>query len=168
MKALPLCFCLTCLDKRCLLVGLFAEERFDERLAHPLREAQLEDDAIACFLHLAVSRAEECVIAAAAVLGIGAEVACAVILRHHATLLTGTVATAHDVLSRLKPARIDVDVTVLIEHCLCLHLEILDKYILLLHCSELIAREVIEKGAYIIADAQLIPSTSTQVRNLFY
>jgi len=111
-----------------------------------------------------VSRAEERVIATAAVLGVGTEVACAVVLRHHATLLTGTVATAHDVLSCLKPARVDVDVTVLIEHRLCLHLEILDKNVLLFHCSELIAREVFEKGAYIIADAQLIPSTSTQVK----
>ena len=145
-------------------VRLFAEERFDESLTHALGEAELEDDMLQRLLHLAVSRAEERVIATAAVLGVGAEAACAVILRHHATLLTGTVATVHDVLSCLKPARVDVDVTVLIEHCPCLHLEILDKNFLY-HCSELIAREVFEKGAYIIADAQLILSTSTQVKN---
>ena len=192
-EALPLCFRLTCLDKRCLLVRLFAEERLDERLAHPLGDAQLENHILQRLLHLAVSRSEERVVARAAVLGVGTEVACAVILRYHATLLTGTVTTAHDVLSRLKPARVDVDVTVLIEHCLCLHLEILDKYVLLFafqakiltlgrvqtrltllslnrifHCTELIAREVFEKGAYIIADAQLIPSTSTQVRNYLF
>ena len=130
---LPLCLSSTCLDKRCLLVRLFVEERLDESLAQLLGEAQLEDDAAPRLLHLAVSRAEECRIAAAAVLGVGGETAGAVVLGHHASLLTGLAATANDVLPQLEWAWVDVDVTVLIEHCLCLHLEILDKNVLLFH-----------------------------------
>ncbi len=122
-----------CLDERCLLVRLFAEERFDERLAQTLGEAQLEDDRLQRLLHLAVRRAEERRVACSAVLGVGAEVACAVVLRHHAAFLADAVATAHDVLSQLKPAGVDVDVTVLCEHCLRLHLEIVDKNFFLFH-----------------------------------
>ena len=159
-----MCFLSPCPDKRSLLLRLLAEERLDERLAQSLGEAHLEDDAPQRLLHLAVGRAEELTIARAAVLGVGSEAARAVVDGHHAALLARLAAAADDVLPLLEGTRIDIDAAILGKHCLRLHLEILDKNFLY-HCSELIAREVFEKGAYIIADAQLIPSTSTQVKN---
>ena len=136
----PFRFLAAGLDK-CLLFLLFlTQQRLYQRLAHTLGETELEDYVASGFLYLAVRRAEERVVTAAAVLGIGVETACAVVLRHHAALLPDAVATAYDVLPQLERARIDVDVTVLGKNRLSLHTEILDENVLL-HFSELICEK---------------------------
>lgn len=135
------------LDERLLLLRLLAVQPLDESPAQPLGEPQLEDDVVPRLLHDAVRRAEQFPVAAAAVLGIGAEAARAVVLRHHAPLLDGAPGAASDVLPQFEGARIDVDVAILGEHRLSLHLEIVDEN--LFHCLELFAREVFEKGPYI-------------------
>ena len=64
---------------------------------------------------------------------VGTEMARAVILRHHASLLAGACPSAHDVLAQLKSAGADVDVPISIKNCLCLHVEIFDENSVLFH-----------------------------------
>ena len=68
---LPRSFCPTGLDECLQLARLVTEQGLDECLAQSLGEPQLEDHVLLRLLRLAVGRAEQHVVAAAAVLGVG-------------------------------------------------------------------------------------------------
>ena len=87
----------------------------------------MEDDIALRLLHHAVSRLEERVVAAAAVVGVGVEARRAVVLCHHASLLARAVAVPHQVGILLKGAGEDVDVAVLVEDRLGLDADSVDK-----------------------------------------
>ena len=125
---------------------LLTQQRLDQSLAQALGEAQLEDYAMPCLLYLAVRRAEERVVTRTAVNSVRMEVACAVVLRHHAALLPYTSGIAcHDVMSQLESTGIDVDVSVLGKNRLGLHLEIPNENVLFaFHFFELFARRSIQ------------------------
>ena len=131
LRVLPLCFRATCLNPRLLLLRLLPMQSLDECFTQFLREAQQEDHTVLCLLHLAVCRGEEACVSASAVLRIRVEMARARFVGHHPSLLTCFVTARHDVLSQLERTRKDVDATVLAENCLCLHLEVVDEYLIL-------------------------------------
>lgn len=98
-------------------------------------EAELEDDAVASYLHLAVGGAEEGEVAAAGVDGVGVEVAGAVVVGDHTTFLAGGVAVSHDVVVLLEGAGEDVDVAVLGVDCLGLDADVVvEDIVFFVHC----------------------------------
>ena len=99
-------------EERPLFILFHAEERHDESFAQAFGETEDEDDLLAGFPHLAVGVAEEEVVTAAAVDGVGVEEAGAVVEGLHATLLAGTAAVGHDEVVLLEGAGIDVDTAV--------------------------------------------------------
>ena len=114
-------------EERPLFILFRSEERHDESFAQAFGETEDEDDLLGGLFHLAVGVAEEEVVTAAAVDGIGVEVAGAVVEGHHATLLAGTAAVSHDEVVLLEGAGIDVDTAVLVEDRLGLDADVVCK-----------------------------------------
>ena len=90
---------------------------------------------------------EELVVAAAAVVAVVAEVAGAVVLRYHTSLLRGTVAVADYLLPQFEDAGIDVDVAIGVKHCLSVHVSFFYKNFFV-HLGGDFAREGSEKRSY--------------------
>ena len=112
-----------------------AEHSHDGGFAEAFVEAELEDGALAGLLHLAMGGAEEGVVAAAAIDGVGVEVAGAVVMGDHASFLAGGVAVSHEVGVLLEGAGVDVDVAVLGIDCLGLDADVVGEDILFfVHC----------------------------------
>ena len=77
----PIGFLSASLDKGLLFLLFLTQQRLYQRLAHTLGETELEDYVASGFLYLAVCRAEERVVTAAAVLGIRAASCSLVVMR---------------------------------------------------------------------------------------
>ena len=85
-----------------------------------------------------MSGGEESVVTATAALTVVFEVACAIVLGDHASLLRGASAACYNLLTTFKFARIDVNVATGVKHCLCLHVDVLNKNVLLFHFFRMI------------------------------
>lgn len=92
-----------------------------------LGEAELEYNVFLGFFDLAVGSEEEGFVAAAAVVGVGAEGRGAVVEGHHTSLLADAVAVGDEVRVLLEGARCGVDAAVLEEDGLGLDLDLVDK-----------------------------------------
>ena len=126
-QSLPLCLVSACMYESLLLGRLLAVQFLDDGLSQFLGETQLEDDAPLGLFHLAVRRTVKGAVSATRIVGIGAKMARAIILRQHASSLAGASSSAYDVLAQLKAAGVDVDVPIGIKYCLRLHVEIFDE-----------------------------------------
>lgn len=117
---------------------MFVEEHsHDGGFAEAFVEAELEDDAVASHLDLAVRGEEESAVAAAGVGGVGSEGGGAVVEGHHASFLADAVAVGDEVRVLLEGAGGGVDAAVLEEDGLCLEFDLVDEDILIFfHCCE--------------------------------
>ena len=113
---------------------LLAQHLHYEVFAEMFGEAEHENHVVLRLLHRTVRGAEEGVVAAAAVDGVGGETARAVVLGHHAPSLAGAVAVSHEVRILLESAGIDVDTAVLVVNRLGFDTDVADENFLIFHC----------------------------------
>ena len=113
---------------------LLAQHLHYEVFAEMFGEAEHENHVVLRLLHRTVRGAEEGVVAAAAVHGVGAEAGGAVVLGHQAPSLAGAVAVSHKVGVLLEHARIDVDTAILIVNRLSFDTDVADENFLFFHC----------------------------------